>query len=1198
MITLTPTQRTDIIKIAVATFGVAPGGYMNVLTQMFFDAGSDLTAFANALTATDAFKSQAGYTVFSTNAESAAKMAAAYGLTDITTADSAGKAAYDFFLANLNAEVPMGTLFVAANEFLAAQPADSAFADVAKMLANKAAVAEYYTVNLAGTSTDLGQLASVVSSVTAASDVSTPEAMAAIIAASAAGTTGQTFTLTTGVDTVTGTSANDTINGTDTTITGLDSIDGGAGTDTFNILDAAGGTAVTGITVENVENVVGRSVGIQTIDASAWTGLTSLSSTQSTVLSLTGAATTAITASGATTSADVNGGSTQTISAAGVASVDSDGAAGAVTVTHTGTTGAIAVDDGTDVSVTSSSAGAITIGADAAATGTVTVVATGQTTADINVDGGTDSSVTATIAATDDAVAGGDIKVGANTAPTGTNTIVQNLTSTGGDADADDLTAANITAEGGTSIDITVNSTSTAADETADGDIVNGTIGVTGTTATTSVSVVQNNTATTFTKAAVAATNESTVVTFAAMTATQTLIINGLTFTASKNLTANEVAEAFAGLTAADTQDAGGPTSNGVYTGAFDAAVWTTGAAAANVVTFTAQDDAEDDITFGGTATAPTQVKTAGVAVVDAITSTNTVTAGAVTVTEGGDASIATITLDGYGASSDIVGAGALTTLNLSNGASALTVDAAVTTLALNLDGVTGALDLDDSGDAANATLTTLNVTTSGSASASAVTAAAVTAGTITAGADLNLTGSTFTALETLAITGAGDVTVDGAVDGTLTSIDASGSTGDIVAAVDAATAAYTGSAGSDTVTLNSTDVDKAVALNAGDDTLVIATGTVASDVTVDATGGAGTDTLSMGFADAVAVSADTDFDAVVTGFERLTITGVVGANDAANTAYTVDLDNLTYNYVTTSGTYSDADPEADSLVLDNMASGGTVVTTATGLVTVNVKDAATGAADSLNVMAQAAINGTLTAANVESIAITADNNNGTASDAMTMTLVATSATSITVTGADDLNLTNVGNTALTSIDASAMTGNLTVVDAGSTLTITGGAGNDNLTAVGSGDTLVGGAGNDTLTGANLTTLTGGAGNDTFVVNIPTNVNSYSTIADISSGDIIQLTAGETFVSAVITLADTAVFQDYANAAVNQLATNDEDAAWFQYSGNTYVVINDNQADAIDADFESGADAIIKITGTVDLSTASYNQTDGTLEIA
>ena len=55
---------------------------------------------------------------------------------------------------------------------------------------------------------------------------------------------------------------------------------------------------------------------------------------------------------------------------------------------------------------------------------------------------------------------------------------------------------------------------------------------------------------------------------------------------------------------------------------------------------------------------------------------------------------------------------------------------------------------------------------------------------------------------------------------------------------------------------------------------------------------------------------------------------------------------------------------------------------------------------------------------------------------------------------------------------------------------------------------------------------------------------------------------------------------------------------WFQFGGNTFIIFNDNQADATDAGFENGADGIIQITGLVDLSAASYNQTQGTLEIA
>jgi len=76
---------------------------------------------------------------------------------------------------------------------------------------------------------------------------------------------GQTFTLTTGVDNIVGTSGNDTINAyintttataVQTTLTGSDVINGGAGTDTLNLsiegANAAG--SLPAATITNVEN--------------------------------------------------------------------------------------------------------------------------------------------------------------------------------------------------------------------------------------------------------------------------------------------------------------------------------------------------------------------------------------------------------------------------------------------------------------------------------------------------------------------------------------------------------------------------------------------------------------------------------------------------------------------------------------------------------------------------------------------------------------------------------------------------------------------------------------------------------------------------------------------------------------------------------------------------------------------------------
>jgi S-layer protein len=317
-------------------------------------------------------------------------------------------------------------------------------------------------------------------------------------------------------------------------------------------------------------------------------------------------------------------------------------------------------------------------------------------------------------------------------------------------------------------------------------------------------------------------------------------------------------------------------------------------------------------------------------------------------------------------------------------------------------------------------------------------------------------------------------------------------------------------------------------------------------------------------------------------------------------------MEALGFNYVTTSGATDNgvAAVTQEDLTLNNLANDGTVVLTAsqTGSdIVVGVKDAATGTDDSLNIVATAEDTldvGTLIADDVETFAITATDidADGNQDGAVTLTASGDSVTSITVDGDADLALTT-DSTVLADLDASALTGDLTYTTVADTaITVTGGSGDDDLTASGSQDILYGGDGDDTLTGANLTELWGGAGADTFVLNTPANVNSYSTIMDIESGDVIQFTAGDTFVASAIELADTAVFQDYANATINQLVLDGDDVAWFQFNDNTFIIQN-GAGDAVD-DFINGEDSIIKIAGVVDLSTASYNMTNGTLEIA
>ena len=114
----------------------------------------------------------------------------------------------------------------------------------------------------------------------------------------------------------------------------------------------------------------------------------------------------------------------------------------------------------------------------------------------------------------------------------------------------------------------------------------------------------------------------------------------------------------------------------------------------------------------------------------------------------------------------------------------------------------------------------------------------------------------------------------------------------------------------------------------------------------------------------------------------------------------------------------------------------------------------------------------------------------------------------------------------------------------------------------------------------------------------PANVNSYTTIGDATAGDkiyFIDAAVIDTFVSSAVTLAGSAAFQDYANAAVNGLTTVGN-IAKFQYGGDTYIVQQQGSVVAT-ADFESGTDVIVKLTGLVNLSTATLNTDTATLEL-
>ena len=1012
---------------------------------------------------------------------------------------------------------------------------------------------------------------------------------------------GTTFELTTSVDTIVGSDKGDLfegIVGASSTLTVLDSIDGKEGKDTLNILNA-NTTALAlpaGLVVKNVEIVnvksaadVGGTGAGNSFDVSGFTGLTDLNITQAKDVFLTAAATTDVNVSG-TTGAAVN------------------------------------VDGGKDVTVTDATAGNdITIGATTVAKGNITITDTKVGAGTIKVDGG----VNVTITATGSIGTADTIEVGrggaATDLPTGIVTVTSNAASVAGA----DETLADIKVSGGSSIVVNqVASSTVAATDKTGATVTMGAVEVDAGTTTTSVTVSQTAATTeVVAKDAVAAKATTQDITFQALSSGKKVTLtldtgDAIVFTAAKDLTAAEVASAFANLSKNAIQgSAASSLGTYTYTGTMNQG-WTSG-------TVTTVDSSNSKVTFSNIETTPgtangitvatddtttmtAGAKTNGTAEVKAVTGVQGVAVDTVTIDDNTTAAvITTITVDGYASSSTIGATTATTkleTLTLKNAAKDVDMVVADTaaTLALTLENMGTSTDTDEAVVTFTVAPTTLNITNTGDNYVD-LTAAATTTLSVAGSGLLNIADVDLAGLKTLTVSGAVSLVLSGNESNTLTSVITT-TTGTVTASIDGTAATYTGGAGVDNVTLvTGTALTKAIDLGAGDDTLTFTADVASSTATLS--GGAGTDTLVMTNARAAAL--DGSAQTLYTNFERLTLSDTwTGGTAETQETNTLNLANLGLaSYITTAGTLIDASNrlgESDILVLDKLAANATVVLTADGIIVAQLADAS-GSTDVINIAMSSdtsTTGGNFTVANVETVNIsvndiftdTNDNGEDDNNAADTLTLTADKATTVNVTGSADLTLTLTGSTKVTTIDASSMTGNLTVVSVNSTTatTIKGGAGNDTITGAADNDVLIGGAGNDKLTAVGeLTTLTGGAGNDTFVMNTADTVNGYATITDLSSGDIIDTDAA-TFTSKKVTLADTAVFQDYANAAVNAVAA--DGAIWFQYQSNTYLVVDSVASDS--ASFTNGSDQIIKIAGLVDLSTAVFNATTGDLTIA
>ena len=197
----------------------------------------------------------------------------------------------------------------------------------------------------------------------------------------------------------------------------------------------------------------------------------------------------------------------------------------------------------------------------------------------------------------------------------------------------------------------------------------------------------------------------------------------------------------------------------------------------------------------------------------------------------------------------------------------------------------------------------------------------------------------------------------------------------------------------------------------------------------------------------------------------------------------------------------------------------------------------------------------------------------------------------LALTGNRALNVSLGATTATSSIDGSAATASL-------------GIDTTNVAAAATGLTIKGGTAADTLTIAQAATVTGGAGADKFIVtsqvlaaaDAADIVAKLVTITDFGKGDSIDLLSASAGGSAVSvgTLFNAAAAGSLLAAANLALAGGTvASIKAFAFGGDTYLV-----ADATGLGSLGAGDVMVKLTGTIDLSTVSVNAVTGDVVFA
>ena len=454
------------------------------------------------------------------------------------------------------------------------------------------------------------------------------------------------------------------------------------------------------------------------------------------------------------------------------------------------------------------------------------------------------------------------------------------------------------------------------------------------------------------------------------------------------------------------------------------------------------------------------------------------------------------------------------------------------------------------------------------SASATSINASVANGTKVTT---LNLNGAALTTINLDSSGSAANVVTNLASTGTETTVNVTGGTKLTVGLADSVTtfnaAADTGGV---TVTVGTSDITATG--GSGNDKFVFAGTLTTADTVV---GGAGTDTVSVTGADYSTVAAGGTLAALnskVTGVEVLEFTGAAATTINGNTFTNTEVTKILFN-TTAAGAIDtvDAAGSARTYAVGELNAGALTLNGKADVTSFNVSlEGITGNGGDVGAVTAAFTNNTASQVGTGTINLASIGTNDAANVNTTGVITGTSNgvaltnTNVVVTGSHDLTIGGLGTAG--TINASAFTGKLIATGSTGQDFITGGSAADTINATVGGDSYTGGAGNDTFRFTNVN-----QGSST----------ALTTITDFTSGAdklaLVGITNGTPVVNATaVNVSAAADFQGALNIAASGAGNANSIVDYFQFQGNTYVVV-DNTAGGTFA----ATDAVIKLSGLV-----------------